>query len=136
MVGNGQQGALETAHRKMMSELASRIRDRRVLDAFARTPREVFVPLVPREMVYGDHPLPIGFSQTVSQPYIVALMLQALALKGHEIVLEVGTGSGVPGGAAGTAGGKGSNRGTGAPDLALRCQRKGWSSLGLQERRA
>ena len=94
MAGNGQQGALETAHRKMMSELASRIKDARVLDAFTRTPREAFVPLVPREMVYGDHPLPIGFSQTVSQPYIVALMLQALALKGHEIVLEVGTGSG------------------------------------------
>ncbi len=94
MVGNGQQGALETAHQKMMSELASRIRDRRVLDAFARTPRELFVPLAPREMVYGDHPLPIGFNQTVSQPYIVALMLQALALKGHETVLEVGTGSG------------------------------------------
>ena len=94
MAGNGQQGTLETAHRKMMSELASRIKDRRVLDAFARTPREVFVPIAPREMVYGDHPLPIGFSQTVSQPYIVALMLQALALKGHESVLEVGTGSG------------------------------------------
>ena len=94
MVGNGQQGALETAHRKMMSELESRIEDCRVLEAFARTPREVFVPLAPREMVYGDHPLPIGFSQTVSQPYIVALMLQALALKGLETVLEVGTGSG------------------------------------------
>ncbi len=85
---------METAHRKMMSEFASRIRDRRVLDAFARTPREVFVPLAPREMVYGDHPLPIGFNQTVSQPYIVALMLEALSLKGYETVLEVGTGSG------------------------------------------
>ena len=62
----------------MMSELASRIKDRRVLDAFARTPRELpLCPLAPREMVYGDHPLPIGFNQTVSQPYIVALMLQA-----------------------------------------------------------
>ena len=82
------------AHRKMMSELESRIRDSRVLDAFARTPREAFVPLAPREFVYGDHPLPIGFSQTVSQPYIVALMLQALSLEGNETVLEVGTGSG------------------------------------------
>ncbi len=54
----------------------------------------MFVPLAPREMVYGDHPLPIGFSQTVSQPYIVALMLEALSLKGYETVLEVGTGSG------------------------------------------
>ena len=52
------------------------------------------MPLAPREMVYGDHPLPIGFSQTVSQPYIVALMLEALSLKGYETVLEVGTGSG------------------------------------------
>ena len=94
MAGNGQTGALETGHRTMMSELASRIKDARVLDAFARTPREAFVPLAPREFVYGDHPLPIGFSQTVSQPYIVALMLQALALKGSETVLEVGTGSG------------------------------------------
>ena len=78
----------------MMEDLASRIKDRRVLDAFARTPRETFAPLAPREMVYGDHPLPIGFGQTVSQPYIVALMLQSLSLKGHETVLEVGTGSG------------------------------------------
>ncbi len=52
------------------------------------------MPFAPRELVYGDHPLPIGFSQTVSQPYIVALMLQALSLKGNETVLEVGTGSG------------------------------------------
>ena len=94
MAGNGQSIALEMAHRKMMSELESRIRDSRVLDAFARTPREAFVPLAPREFVYGDHPLPIGFSQTVSQPYIVALMLQALSLEGNETVLEVGTGSG------------------------------------------
>ena len=94
MAGNGQSSALEMAHRKMMSELESRIRDSRVLDAFARTPREAFVPLAPREFVYGDHPLPIGFSQTVSQPYIVALMLQALSLEGNETVLEVGTGSG------------------------------------------
>lgn len=94
LTGNVQQGALDTAHRQMMIELSSRIKDRRVLDAFARTPREVFVPLAPREIVYGDHPLPIGFSQTVSQPYIIALMLQALSLKGRETVLEVGAGSG------------------------------------------
>ena len=94
MAGNVQPDALEAAHRKMMSELASRIKDARVLDAFARTPREAFVPLAPREMVYGDHPLPIGFNQTVSQPYIVALMLQALSLKGDETVLEVGAGCG------------------------------------------
>ena len=94
MAGNGQSISLDAAHLKMMTELAVRIKEARVLDAFARTPREAFVPLAPREMVYGDHPLPIGFNQTISQPYIVALMLQALSLKGDETVLDVGTGSG------------------------------------------
>ena len=94
MAQNGDWGGLDIAQREMMEDLASRIKDRRVLDVFARTPREAFVPLVPREFVYKDHPLPIGFEQTISQPYIVALMLQALSLKGSETVLEIGTGSG------------------------------------------
>ena len=94
MAQNGDWGALDIAQQGMMNDLASRIKDRRVLDAFARTPREAFVPMVSREFVYGDHPLPIGFGQTISQPYIVALMLQALSLNGNESVLEVGTGSG------------------------------------------
>ena len=94
MAQNGDWGALDIAQREMMNDLASRIKDRRVLDAFARTPREAFVPMVSREFVYRDHPLPIGFGQTISQPYIVALMLQALSLNGSESVLEVGTGSG------------------------------------------
>ncbi len=94
MAGNGQSISLDAAHQKMMTELAVRIKEARVLEAFARTPREAFVPLAPRELVYGDHPLPIGFNQTISQPYIVALMLQALSLKGDETVLDVGTGSG------------------------------------------
>ena len=87
-------GALGLAHQKMMDDLTSRIEDPRVLGVFARTPREAFVPLAPRDLVYRDHPLPIGFGQTISQPYIVALMLQALDLQGSERVLEVGTGSG------------------------------------------
>ena len=94
MAQNGDWGALDIAQQRMMNDLASRIKDRRVLDAFARTPREAFVPMVSREFVYRDHPLPIGFGQTISQPYIVALMLQALSLNGSESVLEVGTGSG------------------------------------------
>ncbi len=94
MAQNGDWGALDIAQQGMMNDLASRIKDRKVLDAFARTPREAFVPMVSREFVYGDHPLPIGFGQTISQPYIVALMLQALSLNGSESVLEVGTGSG------------------------------------------
>ena len=94
MAQNGDWGALDISQQGMMDDLASRIKDRRVLDAFARTPRETFVPMVSREFVYRDHPLPIGFGQTISQPYIVALMLQALSLNGSESVLEVGTGSG------------------------------------------
>ncbi len=94
MTDKKQPGALEAAHRGMMKDLASRIEDARVLDAFARTPREAFVPAAPRELVYGDHPLSIGYGQTISQPYIVALMLQSLSLKGDDNVLEVGTGSG------------------------------------------
>ena len=85
---------MDISQQGMMHDLSSRIKDRRVLDAFARTPREAFVPMVSREFVYRDHPLPIGFGQTISQPYIVALMLQALSLNGSESVLEVGTGSG------------------------------------------
>ena len=94
MAQNGDWGALDISQQGMMDDLSSRIKDRRVLDAFARTPREAFVPMVSREFVYRDHPLPIGFGQTISQPYIVALMLQALSLNGSESVLEVGTGSG------------------------------------------
>ncbi len=66
----------------------------RVLDAMARVPRQLFVPPDHRGMAYADGPLPIGEGQTISQPYIVALMTQMLDLKGYERVLEVGTGSG------------------------------------------
>ncbi|HEY1677632.1 MAG TPA: protein-L-isoaspartate(D-aspartate) O-methyltransferase [Candidatus Sulfotelmatobacter sp.] len=70
------------------------ISDPRVLDAMASVPRHEFAPEPYREQAYEDHPLPIGEGQTISQPYIVALMLEALALSPGERVLEIGTGSG------------------------------------------
>lgn len=70
------------------------ITDQRVLRAMERVPRELFVPEHLRVEAYDDHPLPIGYGQTISQPYIVALMAQALVLKGRERVLDIGTGSG------------------------------------------
>jgi protein-L-isoaspartate(D-aspartate) O-methyltransferase len=70
------------------------IHDEATLHAMRTVPRHLFVDDAMASAAYGDHPLPIGAGQTISQPYIVALMTQALALKGHERVLEVGTGSG------------------------------------------
>ena len=70
------------------------VRDERVLQAFLTIPRQGFVPEALRAQAYEDHPLPIGEGQTISQPYIVALMIEALRLRGTEQVLEVGTGSG------------------------------------------
>jgi len=70
------------------------IRDERVLKAFLRVRREEFVPPEWKAAAYADHPLPIGEGQTISQPYIVALMTEALALSGGEKILEIGTGSG------------------------------------------
>ena len=68
--------------------------DERVLKAMTETPRHLFVPDELRPRAYEDRPLPIGDSQTISQPYIVAFMTQALNLRGGETVLEIGTGSG------------------------------------------
>jgi protein-L-isoaspartate(D-aspartate) O-methyltransferase len=70
------------------------IHDQRVLDAMRSVPRHRFVPDEYRDMAYQDCPLPIGSGQTISQPYIVALMSERLSLKGDEKVLEIGTGSG------------------------------------------
>jgi protein-L-isoaspartate(D-aspartate) O-methyltransferase len=70
------------------------IRDRRVLEAMRSVPRHRFVPPEDADLAYIDAPLPIGHRQTISQPYIVALMSQLLRLHGVETVLEVGTGSG------------------------------------------
>jgi protein-L-isoaspartate(D-aspartate) O-methyltransferase len=66
----------------------------KVLSAIEATPREIFLPSNFHSYAYQNNPLPIGFEQTISQPYIVALMTQALSLKGNEIILEIGTGSG------------------------------------------
>jgi protein-L-isoaspartate(D-aspartate) O-methyltransferase len=77
------------------SQLRARgISDLRVLDAMLRVPRHEFVPEPYRAQAYEDHPLPIGDGQTISQPYIVALMLESLHLAHADKVLEVGTGSG------------------------------------------
>ncbi|MFO7653460.1 MAG: protein-L-isoaspartate(D-aspartate) O-methyltransferase [Candidatus Krumholzibacteriia bacterium] len=82
--------------RERMVELIARrgIDDERVLEALRRVPRHEFVPGPLRERAYDDSPLPIGAGQTISQPYVVALMSAALELEGGERVLELGTGSG------------------------------------------
>jgi len=70
------------------------LKDQRVLDTLLKVPRHLFVGTDQRMSAYEDHPLPIGEGQTISQPYIVALMTEALKLDGGEKVLEIGTGSG------------------------------------------
>ena len=70
------------------------IRDTRVLDAMRAVPRESFVPVAVRKRAYDDAALALGYGQTISQPYVVALICQALELEGDELVLDVGTGSG------------------------------------------
>lgn len=70
------------------------VRDPHVIQALRTVPRHKFVPETEAEEAYEDHPLPIGFGQTISQPYIVAFMTKALRLQPHERVLEIGTGSG------------------------------------------
>ncbi len=85
------------AEREAMVETQIRVRgvlDERVLQAMLKVPRHSFVPPDLRPYAYGDEPLPIGEGQTISQPYIVAYMTEALRLKGGERVLEIGTGSG------------------------------------------
>jgi protein-L-isoaspartate(D-aspartate) O-methyltransferase len=78
----------------LLSQIRGRgISDVRVLAAMARVPRHEFVPADLRSQAYEDHPLPIGHEQTISQPYIVALMLQYLAIDADNSVLEIGTGS-------------------------------------------
>ncbi|MDO8678327.1 MAG: protein-L-isoaspartate(D-aspartate) O-methyltransferase, partial [Acidobacteriota bacterium] len=82
--------------RRMVDEQlrARDIRDPRVLDAMRTVPRHLFVPEPQRAEAYGDYPLPIGHDQTISQPYIVAFMTQALEIAPAHRVLEIGTGSG------------------------------------------
>ncbi len=85
---------LARENRELFRRLSRNIRSESVLRAMKQVPRERFVPADKRHMAYLDVPLGIGQGQTISQPYIVALMTQALELEGHERVLEVGTGSG------------------------------------------
>lgn len=86
---------LEERERMVREQLMNRdIYDQRVLQAMRSVPRHCFVLPEYRHLAYSDSPLPIGQGQTISQPYIVALMTQLLELKGNETVLEVGTGSG------------------------------------------
>ena len=87
---------MEQRRARMVSEqLAARgIEDAAVLDAFGRVPREEFVPPDEMRHAYFDGPLAIGQGQTISQPYVVAMTVEALALRGHERVLEIGAGSG------------------------------------------
>jgi len=86
----------EERRRRMVEEqlYARGIRNPRVLEAFRRVPRHLFVPEGIRESAYEDRPLAIGHGQTISQPYMVACMTEALGLAGGEKLLEVGTGSG------------------------------------------
>src|SRR6266852_6068902 len=74
--------------------VARGVRDELVLEAMRKVPRELFLPKNLREFAYEDSPLPIAGDQTISQPYIVAFMVEALMLKGGEKVLEIGAGSG------------------------------------------
>jgi len=97
--GSGLQRAAESvdAERlRMVKEQLERrdIRDPRVLDAMRAVPRHLFVPEARRPQAYSDDPLPIGYDQTISQPYIVAFMSQALDVQPTHRVLEIGTGSG------------------------------------------
>ena len=77
------------------TQIAARgIRDERVIEAMGKVPRHLFVDEALRDQAYSDHPLPIAENQTISQPYVVALMTESLELDGSEKVLEIGTGSG------------------------------------------
>ena len=85
---------LASARDNLIAKLSLEISDKRVLEAMRHVPREVFVSEDQYYAAYEDRPLSIGFGQTISQPYIVALMVQALELKREDKVLELGAGSG------------------------------------------
>lgn len=88
--------AYEQLRKRMVeTQLKARdIYDERVIGAMLKVPRHLFVGETHKNEAYNDYPLPIGYGQTISQPYMVALMTQLLNLKGDEKVLEIGTGSG------------------------------------------
>lgn len=85
---------LEKPRSQLLKYLSCEISDTRVIEAMARVPRELFVPRDLYYAAYDDRPLSIGYQQTISQPYIVALMTQALQITKNDRVLELGTGSG------------------------------------------
>jgi protein-L-isoaspartate(D-aspartate) O-methyltransferase len=85
---------LERAREDLVRHLDHEIADKRVIEAMRRVPRDAFISPEQSRVAYDDRPLSIGYGQTISQPFIVALMLQALELSGDEKVLELGTGSG------------------------------------------
>lgn len=94
-VTQGQDNYLKQRRHMVRTQIEARgVKDRRVLNAMFKVERHLFVPYKHRHQAYGDFPLHIGEGQTISQPYIVALMTEALELKENEKVLEVGTGSG------------------------------------------
>lgn len=86
----------DIARKRMVDSqiIARGVKDRRVIDAMLKTPRHLFVQEAMASQAYNDTSLPIGEKQTISQPYMVALMSEMLALSGRETVLEIGTGSG------------------------------------------
>lgn len=92
---NNQPTYVDDRLRMVKNQLKGRdITDEQVLEAFRKVPRHLFVPEDIRDRAYADYPLPIGEDQTISQPYIVALMTQSLKLQQDDKVLEIGTGSG------------------------------------------
>jgi protein-L-isoaspartate(D-aspartate) O-methyltransferase len=85
---------METARLRLMHQLSHEIRVKKVLDAMSRVPRELFVPPSSQHAAYENIPLPIDMGQTISQPFIVALMTEAMEITDKDKVLEIGTGSG------------------------------------------
>jgi len=93
--GDGPDPFLAARERMVAEQIRARgVRDMRVLEAMRKIPRHLFVPPNSREQAYADHPVAIGFGQTVSQPFIVAYMSEALRLESNCRVLEIGTGCG------------------------------------------
>ncbi len=85
---------LEDARRRLLAHIGKDVNDPKVLQAMERVRREAFVPEADAQLAYEDIPLPIGEGQTISQPFIVAMMASALELRRTDKVLEIGTGSG------------------------------------------